>query len=484
MLHAFDRLHNCNTMSKLVKHVTAVLEDVGLDPQRPLLVAISGGPDSLALLHVLCQVVGPEPLIAAHLNHGLRSEAAAEAAFVADVCAEWGVACEQESIDINSLARGEGWTLEEAGRNARYAFLAQTARRRGAAAVLTAHHRDDQAETVLLHLLRGSGLDGLQGMAVLGSVPGDPELVLLRPLLAIGRDEIEAYCRANALEPRRDPGNGDPAFTRNRIRQDILPRLAAENPNLPQALADLAEIASADVAHLEEQTAVALASAVVERGSGWLRLDRALFADLPLSLQRRVLRRALHLLGVVADVGFATLEQARQVATLGVTGAQSWLPGDLVLRVRPGQIELAWPDAAVPVRVPQLVDDAQRVLSLPGELPLADGWRLTAEVVGNEPAILQNTDPWRAFVDVGAAQELLVRPRREGERFRPLGMAGSSMRLKDLMISRKIDQELRARWPLVTTAVHPVWLVGHHIDERARVTAVTTRVILLRCTKT
>ncbi|MCB9453227.1 MAG: tRNA lysidine(34) synthetase TilS [Anaerolineaceae bacterium] len=218
-----------------------------LIPQHTLVVvAVSGGADSLALLHIL-QELRPRlecDLHVATLDHGLRgADGAADAHFVAATAAAWGLPVTIGNTNVPALMEQTGQGVETSARQARYAFLAGVARDVGASLVATAHHADDQAETILLHLLRGSGLRGLRGMAFHAALPGFPEITLVRPLLATSRTEIETYCREHHLTPRHDATNQDTTLLRNHIRHDILPQLQTINPQIVPTLMNLSESA-------------------------------------------------------------------------------------------------------------------------------------------------------------------------------------------------------------------------------------------------
>ena len=229
------------------------------NPGETVVVGVSGGPDSLCLLHLLRRLA-PELrlwLHVAHLHHGLRgAEADADAAFVAELADCWGLPCTVGRIDVAALAREAGLSLEEAARQARYRFLAEVAEAGGASTLSVGHNADDQAETVLMHFLRGSGAAGLRGMLprtplddyrLFPAEDGDlgdslslsgprvavsPRLHLVRPLLAIPRTDIESYCAEYRLAPRFDRSNEDTTFFRNRLRHELLPILAAVAPSL------------------------------------------------------------------------------------------------------------------------------------------------------------------------------------------------------------------------------------------------------------
>ena len=471
----------------LQEPVQALLKQAGLlEPPAAarLIVGVSGGPDSLALLHVLRQIYPPASLIVAHLHHGLRPEADAGERLVVETAAAWNIACHVERVDVITLARQQGWTLEEAGRQARYHFFARLAAQLGAGAVAVAHNAGDQAETVLMHFLRGSGLAGLRGMQPVSQVPDAPGLILLRPFLEIGRAEIEAYCREHNLHPHEDRTNLELSFLRNRLRHELLPLLAHYNPQIKSHLQHLATVVAADDDLLDTLLQQQWPDLLEERASDWIVLDRQKWLALPLSLRRRSLRRAIaQLQSSLAGLGFRSLEQARLVAETGNVGARASLPGGLVLSVGYDRLAIKRETATLPTSVPQLPGAALIALTVPGRVDLANHWCIEATELSDVDLeqVAANQDPWLAFIDRDAAQALQVRPRRPGERFQPLGMGGQSAKVKDVMINRKIDARLRPLWPLVANDTHLIWLVGHQIDQRARVTAASRRLLQLRC---
>jgi tRNA(Ile)-lysidine synthase len=471
-------------MSQLVEQVTAV------PPLHPYfagsekwVVGVSGGPDSVALLHLLRQIVGPERLVAAHLNHSLRPTAAADAYFVAQTAAVWQIPFTQQTEDVAALARQAGLSLEAAGRQARYAFLAEVARERDAPLIAVGHHADDQVETLLLHLLRGTGLDGLRGMELIRPLPQAPDRLLLRPLLHSSRDAIEAYCRENQLQPRRDETNSDTRFRRNRLRHELLPQLVEYNPQVKRHLRQMAAIVAADLALLDDLTAAAWPAVLVEQADGWLALDRSLWQAQPLALRRRLLRRALRQLAPQVEIGFRSLEQARLLAEAPSSGTTAVFSEQIQFEVGYERLRLRRQTAVISPRAPQLAGPEPLPLPVPGQVELAAGWWLETAVLDpfDPAAIHKNPDPWTVFLDAERVGTLRLRPRRPGERMQPLGLNGRSAKLKEIMVNRKIPAGLRRRWPLLVNDHHPLWLVGHLLDERARVTAATRRVWQITC---
>ena len=469
-------------MSRLVEQITAV------SPLHPYfntnerwVVGVSGGPDSLALLHTLRQIVGPERLIVAHLNHMLRPTATAEAEFVAQTAVSWQIPHYQQSRDVAALARSEGLSLEAAGRQARYHFLLDVARQTEASLIAVGHHADDQLETILLHLLRGTGLAGLRGMEMIR--PLTPTHTLIRPLLHSRRADIIAYCQAHQLQPRHDESNQDLQFRRNWVRHQLLPQLAHVNPQIDRHLLQLAELIAADVAWLNTLTAEQWPTIVQAVTADYLILDRAMWQEQPLALRRRLLRRAAQQLAPQAELSFRALEQARLLAEADQSGKTAVLPQQIQLDVEYDRLVLRRETAVLPLHAPQLATTDPIPLPVPGYVALDNGWYVETAVISQPHlAIIEaNPDPWTAYIDGAQAGQLWLRPRQPGEKMQPLGLNGRSAKLKEIMINRKIPAPQRAAWPIVATMDQPIWLMGHFIDERVRVTAVTPTVWQITC---
>jgi tRNA(Ile)-lysidine synthase len=471
-------------MHPLVEQVTAV------SPLQPhfqsgekWVVGVSGGPDSLALLHILRQIVGPARLVAAHLNHNLRPNAAADAQFVAETAAAWQIPFTLQSHDVAALAREAGLSLEVAGRQARYTFLANLAHQVGTRLIAVGHHADDQVETLLLHLLRGTGFRGLRGMQPIRPLPADPDCLLLRPLLYTSRAEIEAYCHDQQLQPRHDATNRDTRFRRNWVRHELLPQLVAFNPQIKRNLQQLADMVDANMEILDDRFIDAWLAAVNDIDEDWLALDRPIWQRQPLALRRRLLRAAVRQLESQAEINFRTLEQARLLAEAEGSGTTAVLPGGMLLEVGYKELIVRRDTAVIIPELPQLSNDESLPLPVPGQVSLAYGWWLETAVLDqfDLAAIQQNRDPWTAYLDAAQAGSLCLRPRRPGERMQPLGLNGRSAKLKEIMVNRKIPAALRARWPILAHDDHALWLVGHVLDERVGVTAVTRQVWRITC---
>ena len=455
-----------------------------LPPHTKLIIGVSGGVDSIALLHILKTIYQPNQLIVAHLDHQLRSSSAKDAQFVQEIAASWHIPCDVKKIDVAQLAGEQSLSLEEAGRLARYEYFGQLALREGARAVLVAHHADDQAETVLMHLLRGTGLSGLRGMLSVAPLLGADDCLLIRPFLHTTRAEIETYCQEHDLQHIQDASNNDTRFLRNRVRHELLPILADYSPQIFTRLQQLATTVAADYELLEMVTEESWTAVLHSHTPETIQLKLADWLTLPLALRRRTLRKAVQILNSsVGDIGLQTIEQAREVIEKKHTGAQAFLPGGLLLIMGYHLVTITANPHFVLTDLPQLLDEQPATLPVPGIVPLANGWQMTAsfEENINWQQIQINQDAWTAYIDVGETSELIVRGRLAGDRFQPLGMKGQTVKLKELMINRKIPAQFRKRWPLIVHQDQIVWVTGHHLAETVQVKPETSRVVKLQC---
>lgn len=470
---------------KLAGAAKSILIGAGITPGSRIVIGVSGGPDSLALLHFLRDFTSPSCLWVAHLNHGLRPEADDEAEFVAQTAETWGLLFRGRKVDVTRLARYQGWSVEEAGREARYQFLADLADECHVEAAVVAHNADDQAETVLLHLIRGSGLSGLKGMRPVVPMPGKPSVKLVRPFLMTTRQEIEDYCHKQGLQPILDSTNRDPVYLRNRVRHELLPMLAVFNPRVKKHLQQFSDLAAADEAFLADQTDLAWQEILEGQGTEWLRLNLGKWRSLPLSLRRRTLRRAVaELRPTISEISFRTIDLAHQISMEKDTGAKATLPGGIALLLEYGQILLTTGLEQIPMDHPQLPYGKSLSLAIPGHVTLDEDWIVTASESGAGLAeVRSNRDPWLAYFDIGQRRVLAVRSRSPGEQFQPLGMDGRSSSIQDVMVNRKLPARLREHWPVVATEEHLVWLVGVQMDDRAKVTENSQRIIQLTCHK-
>jgi tRNA(Ile)-lysidine synthase len=319
------------------------------EPGARLLVAVSGGQDSTCLLHALTRREPRLELVAAHVDHALRSDSAAGAQNVTQLAQALGVPAEVMRVDVAAYRAGlPAWSVQQAARAARYHALAHMARARAARAIVVAHTADDQAETLLLNLLRGAGFDGAMAMRmdeqldplVLGPSPAELEapekgpVRVVRPLLKVGRPMTLAYCAEFELTVLEDPSNRSRAYTRNRVRHELLPALEQFNPAIRRVLARTADLVAEDVAALEGVVAELDGRLRRESSAGLLVYDRELWRAQSRALQRRLLRRAMqHLVGTLQDVRAGPIDDALDLVASGRPGQSYHLPYGIELRL-------------------------------------------------------------------------------------------------------------------------------------------------------
>ena len=465
---------------KLLKGVERLMRGVGPSLMRsPILVAVSGGPDSLALLLLLNRLREPLGLTlhAAHLNHGLRgADAESDAQFVKDTANSLGLPATLGAEDVKSYAAGRGLSPEEAAREARYAFLATVAAEHGAASAALGHTADDQAETVLMHVLRGSGLTGLAGMSALSYRPaaqGGERVALLRPLLDATREETAAYCRWRGFAPRDDATNRSLEFTRNKIRLELLPFLSSYNPRIREALLRLSAAAAHDQDYIVGEAVQAFGKLAAADGGG-IRIEREGFASLHPALKRHLLRLAYReVTGSTDGLEHSHIEDMVKLSD-GAAGRRVDLPDGIVFST--GYDSLSLTMNAVGASGPPALR-GEHPLRVPGQTRIP-GWSVTARLLpyGGEPP---NAGAYTATLDAKrVGQALCVRGRRPGDRFTPLGMTGSR-KLQDFMVDARIPSDLRDGAPLVVSEEGIVWIVGHRIAHWARVTEETDEILSL-----
>jgi tRNA(Ile)-lysidine synthase len=452
-----------------------------------VVVAVSGGPDSLCLLDCLRRL--GYRLRVAHLDHCLRPGSWRDAEFVLRLAREWGLPAIVERAAPGEWAR-RGVSLEEAARQARYAFLVRAAREWGADAIATGHTADDQAETILMHILRGAGVHGLRGMlprtplAEWAEPAGAEGMVLIRPLLSTWRSQTEAHCRAAALRPRRDATNDDMAFLRNRLRHQLLPGLERYNPRVRQGLTHTGEVMRREAELLDGLLTAVEPLLVRGQRDGTLVVQRRAFAAQPIAVQRAMLARAAHRLAPsLRDFGFEAVELARARIAQQRVGRRTSLPGGLELIDEGNEVRLivGGAEPAYPA-YPQLASAEPAAVQLPARIRLRNG----ALVISDElepPAIIPSRGSGgltkSAWLDRARLEsELVIRPPLPGDRMQPLGMRGHR-KLVDIFSSLHIPAGARRAWPVVTSGEDVVWLAGLRIGHAARLTDGTRTAVQL-----
>ena len=446
-----------------------------------LVVAVSGGPDSVCLLHILYSLRKELniTLHIAHLNHQLRgAESVADAEYVKALARRLKIPATIGSADVKSYQKKHRLTLEEAAREVRYGFLASVAQKTGAEKVAVGHTAADNAETLLMHIIRGSGLKGLRGLLPDSFVKiGDTKLRVIRPLLGLGRKETVAYCAEHYLEPRTDSSNLSTEPFRNKVRRRLLPQLRKYNPQFDEALLRTARTAAADLAFIEAEASRATKKlAKLDQDS--VMIEKKGFLALHPALQRQVLRTAIEsLLGSLKDIEAGHIEDIMD-ALEKPAGKIIGLPFGLNFYIDYDRYILASETAAL-CPLPTL-DKAFR-LTIPGKTR-ASGWEIETSFVTLPITITEGG--FTAYLDVAAVaaaaagKELTVRHCLPGDRFQPLGMA-QAKKLNRFMMDARIPQAWRKNVPIVCAGAEILWVAGWRIAERCRVKPDTEKVLKL-----
>jgi tRNA(Ile)-lysidine synthase len=451
-----------------------------LSPGDRLLVAVSGGPDSLALLHLLWDLSEEFHLHleVAHMQHGIRGEEAKEdARFVAELAEKLGLQFHLKEISLPQIVSvaGKG-NLEALARDERYRFFAEVVGAQPLGKVAVAHTQDDQAETVLMRFLRGAGMTGLAGMAPLHRMESIGSeslsgLTVIRPLLEVSKTEILNYLAEKHQAYRLDQTNQDTALLRNWIRLELLPKIGERvDGRLNERLGQQAELlrdeddALARVARLKLEEI---------RAADGLRRE-ALLAE-PKAMQRRLLRLWIESVrGNLRGLDFVHMKDMLHLIEHGAPHARLALPGGWQLRLEYDRVKLA-PRSARLMRPCYSYDF---VIGATLAIPQA-GWAIQSELI-EPPLVHYPADPMEALFDAACLTPgLIVRNFRNGDFFQPLGMAGHK-KIKDLFMEKKLPLSVRALWPLLASAHDVLWIPGHGRSECAKVTPETASILRVK----
>jgi tRNA(Ile)-lysidine synthase len=467
---AFDRLDRL-VDEALTKH--------GLIAEgESVLIGVSGGPDSVALLHLLLDRVPARRLHLgiAHLNHQLRDGADRDEEFVRQLAGDLGLPFHGHRADVRAWQARCRLSLEEAARQVRYAFFEEVCAANGYAKIALGHHADDNAETLMLHLLRGSGRLGLAG------IPAIRAGVTIRPLIFATRSDIADYLRTRGIPYVSDPTNTDDAFFRNRIRHRLIPDLERDyHPGMRAILSRTALILRAEEEWLDSLVEPIYGSLLTAEGEGRVGLSAPALVRLPLAAARRVVRKAL--IQVKHDlrrVAFAHVEQVLELARRTTDAGPLHLPGHVYVRRQGDEIIVSRAEGAggrpLPDETPR---DFEYRLAGCGGLTIqetGDCIRLS-EVAAAAIPELAGCCPQTAYLDMAAVEfPVIVRNFRPGDRFSPLGMAGTQ-KLKKYFIDHKVRRAERRRCPLLISRGRLLWVAGHRMDHLAGLSRQTRRVL-------
>ncbi len=457
-------------------------------PGDRLGVAVSGGADSVALLRVLAELQ-PELAVVLkvlHFNHQIRgAEADLDQAFVAALAEQLGLEFHCGSGDVPAHARERKLSLETAARDLRHGWFAELLAGGKVDKIATAHTLDDQAETMLMRMIRGTGVRGLAGISVMHQ-----EKKLIRPLLSIRRAEIESYLEALKQPWRNDASNEDMAHTRNRVRHQLLPRLVRDfNPSIHQRLADVAEIAQAEADYWEKELPGFMARAVRQgkpsrsgrSSSGdsaevWA-LDLIYFQTLPLAVQRQLLHKIGSQMSVSLE--FKHIQDLSAFIEMGKPGKRLELPEGLVAARSFRELQFSRVDR------PEIAEDYELALPIPGAVAVSTlGSTLRARVITADDKELSGYNPGLLLDRALLQPELILRNWRAGDQFSPVH-TGSPKKVKELLQPSRIGRTLSATerkvWPVIESAGRIVWMRGFPVAKEFAYRAGDAVLIIEEC---
>ena len=462
-----------------------------------IVAGISGGADSVCLLRLLCGLREQQKIhvTAVHVQHGIRREEAWEdAEFVRQLCELWEVPFRLFSYNVPQMAREQGCSLEEMGRKVRYKALLEAAREAEAESAAVAHNMDDQAETMLLNLARGTGLAGMAGMPPRRKL-GD--VYLIRPLLCVPRSEIEGYLARNGQSYRTDSTNLEDAYTRNKIRHRILPQMGEINAKAASHLAQACE-AAREVQEYMQQQAVGILEKAVEwggqvreqklysgksaakDGAGRLALSVDVLQNEPVIMRKYVLREGLRrLLGTGGNIGQIHIEALLEL-TAGASGRQISLPGRLTAYRDYGTLLLCREEEA---HLREMDHERMAIrcsLTVPGEYVLENGVRIRLELEEwkkEQNIPIKRYTKWLDYDRIEDSLEL--RTRLPGD-YLVVDGSGGRKKLKDYFIDEKVDRAARERMLLLADGSHILWAIGMRISEDCKITYKTKRVVKIQ----
>ena len=458
-------------MTKLIDKIeNFCIKEQIFSPKEHLLVACSGGADSLALVDIFRQLAIKYDLqiSVAHAEHGIREKTSLEdAQFVKMYCAKYNLPFYLEHLNVLAFAKEHKQSTETAARTLRYAFLRKVKRQIGASKILTAHHQNDQAETILQHLMRGCGAEGFAGMK---SINGD----IARPFLGVTRKEIEAYCDENDLNPRFDETNASLDYERNRIRLELLPQMENYNPQIVKALCQSAKLISQEHDFIEIYTAKIYAKVCSTKNNG-IELDIAKLNSehkaIRYSLYRHIIQK---IQGDMHNIGLIHIDNIDKFLYNGHVGLCLQLPADLNIHYQYGKLLFI-------KQTQKLVSDYTLKLSAKIDEPtiLPDGQIIEINhVLSTTLPALKGRN--HCFIDADKLQgKLIIRSRKDGDRITPKGMSGSK-KVKNIFIDNKIPAALRSHVPLICDERGIIWIAGIQQDKHYLVDEQSKHILYLK----
>ncbi len=440
-----------------------------------VLIGVSGGPDSMALFYVLMEICKEFPfsIYIAHVNHGVRGvEADEDEAFVKEEATKHNIPYYSRTIDMDGYARKHKISSEDAGRMLRYGFFREIISTLGSGKIAVAHNKNDQAETLLMRFMRGTGIDGLKGMEYIN---GD----IIRPLLDVSRIEIEDYIKKNNIETRLDKTNLEPIYSRNKIRLELIPYIEENfNPNIVDTLWRTSNTAYIDSSFLQEYSHNKYKEVVKLESSDKVVLNRLKFLDVHEAIRFRIVRHCFeNLPGGLRGITQTHISDVVELFNKGDTGKSIDLANNIVARI-------SYEDLILKVRKDKEKVNYSYSLPIGGHTYFKDlNSTIETRILPIEKVQFNLKERFIKYFDYDKiVSALYIRNRLPGDMFNPFGMNGTK-KLKDFFIDEKIPISLRNNVPMLVDNDNIIWIIGIRTSDRYKVTTNTKKVLMVRYIK-
>jgi tRNA(Ile)-lysidine synthase len=467
--------------------VSFLNENCWIEPGNVLLLGVSGGADSICLLDML-QKAGIK-VVVANFNHHLRPESDDDSVFVRQVANSQGLEFIQGRGDVRQFARNSHKTIEEAARILRYGFLFENAVKRDITTVAVAHTADDQVETILMHLLRGCGLEGMQGMLPRTKPDINQKLFLIRPLLFAWKEDVIDYCKRNNLSYLEDSSNSDIKYFRNRLRMELIPYLQNYNLGVKNHIFNLGKIVSGDLEDIIQASEENYKECLINEGEDYIILSLNKILDLSDGHKRRVIRVAIkkivpsrieldfdHVEKILKSLQNINLDKHLQL----LSHLEVLIEGDCFFIFKKGtQLPLdQWPMVNI---------GSIQEIDIPGDFKISQNWKIKIEFVTTKDIKFPNNSGQLSnftYLDSDKLdKKVIIRSQLKGDRYSPLGLIGKSQKLSDLWINNKIPRRVRSSWPVILSENKIIWIPGFQPSYFYRITEETRKPIRMEILK-
>jgi len=458
----------------------------GLKAGDRIIVGVSGGSDSMCLVNLL-KMSGCEVVIA-HFDHQLRVESKQDAKFVEKYAQSAHLKYIKGQGDVKAFAQLHKKSIEDAGREMRYKFLFKVGHSNHAAAVVVGHTLDDQIETILMHLIRGCGLEGLQGMQLRTITKFHPQIPLIRPLLETSKKDIQFFCTENRIAFIEDSSNTDLTFFRNLVRKELVPLLERYNPHIKKNLLNLSSIVQDDLEILEKQTKIAYDQCILKTADGFSQISLNAFNNLPIGLQKRLILIILkELIKESDEIGFQMVEQVMNFLEFTPKTKHMQLCANIEISLEKETLNFYCPRIDLPINsYPHMVSMNNEKLLIPGSLILSPEWIISTYMQKPSKKMIMQGNKFqsKAYIDAESiTSPLQIRTQKLGDRIKLLGLYGASQKLSDFWVNKKIPKRARHRWPLVFCENQLVWIPGFAPAHFCRLVEDTKQVVVLEISK-